>query len=173
MKRVIIPISLSLLVFCGPGYVSGRKADIYDWSDSRKQFECLSSLVLENPASPDLKEYTVLLVSLAPAVGRKAVLDLLDKALKNLEDAGAKGSASWLLLASAVIESGFPEHIKDSGTYLNRWLVTGTWKRYGGPDMDFVFQPETSADWKKIRQKRIYNQQNFEHSKKILKNEKN
>ncbi|HPS57938.1 MAG TPA: hypothetical protein PK514_07505 [Spirochaetota bacterium] len=155
MRRAVAGIFFFLLILNGPGSLPAQNTGIYDWSDSLKQFETVSSLVLDNPVSPDLKEYTQLLVSLAPAAGRNNVFKLLDAALKKLEDAGAAGSASWLILAAAVIEAGYPERLKDSGAFLDKWLVSGTWKRYGPADMDYPFQPEESPDWKKIKVKKI------------------
>ena len=155
MRRALTRIFISLLILSGPGYLPARNPGIYDWNDSFIQFETVSSLVLENPVSPDLKEYTRLLVSLVPAVGRNNVYKLLDAALKQLEDAGAAGSASWLILAGAVIEAGYPERLKASGIFLDKWLVSGTWNRYGPADIDYPFQPEESQDWKKIKVKKI------------------
>ena len=152
---MVIWLFLSVLILSGSGYVSAQSPDIYDWNDSLKQFETVSSLVLENPVSPELKKYTRLLITLAPAVGRNNVCKLLDAALKQLEDAGAAGSASWLVIAAAVIEAGYPERLKDSGVFLDQWHVSGTWNRYGAADMDYPFQPEESQDWKKIRVKKI------------------
>ncbi len=154
LKRTVTGIFLLLMINVS-GYLPAQNSGIYDWSDSLKQFETVSSLVLENPVSPDLKEYTQLLISLVPAAGRNNVYKLLDAALTKLEDAGAAGSVSWLIIASAMIEAGYPERLKDSGAFLNEWQVSGVWNRYGDADMDYPFQPEESQDWKKLRVKKI------------------
>lgn len=154
MKRFLAGIFLSLLVLTGRGSIPAQGSGIYDWSDSLKQFETISSLMLADPVSPELKEYTRLVISLMPAVGRNNVFRLLDSALKQLEDAGSAGSASWLIIASAVIEAGFPERLKESGAFLDEWQVSGTWNRYGDADIDYSFPPEQTQDWKKIRAKR-------------------
>lgn len=155
MKRAVTGIFLLLLVLNNSGNLPAQNPGVYDWNDSLKQFETVSSLVLENPVAPELKEYTRLVISLIPAVGRGNVYRLLDAALKQLEDAGAAGSASWVILASAVIEAGYQERLKDSGAFLNEWQVSGLWNRYGSADMDYPFGPEETQDWKKFKVKRI------------------
>jgi len=155
LKRAVSGIFLLLLVLNGPAHIPAQDNVLYDWSDSLRQFETVSSLILENPVSPELKEYTRLVILLMPAVGRNSVYRLLDAALKQLEDAGATGSASWLILASAVIEAGYPERLKDSGAFPAYWHLSGTWNRYGEADMDYPFKPELSNDWKKLKVKRI------------------
>lgn len=155
MKRAVTGFFLLLLVLNASGNLPAQNPGLYDWNDSLKQFETVSSLVLENPVAPELKEYTRLVISLIPAVGRNNAYRLLDAALKQLEEAGAAGSASWVILASAVIEAGFPERLKDSGAFLNDWQVSGVWNRYGPADMDYPFGPEENQDWKKLKVKRI------------------
>lgn len=155
MKRAVNGIIFLLLALNGPGHIPAQENPLYDWSDSLRQFETVSSLILENPLSPELKEYTRLVILLMPAVGRNSIYRLLDAALKQLESAGASGSTSWLILASAVIEAGYPERLKDSGVFPAYWRLSGAWNRYGEADMDYPFQPELSNDWKKLRVKKI------------------
>lgn len=146
---------INFLILAGGVSIHALDASVYDWNDTHSLFNELSSNVLADPMSPELSANISVLVKLVPAMGRDKVTSLLEEALKKIESSGGICSQPWFIVMNALIVTGGTDLHRRYFAQLDEWTLSGTWKRYGGADIDYSFSPERDFSWKNLSIKRI------------------
>lgn len=103
----------------------------------------LSTEILNNPSGDLVPFYIEKLMELAPAAGDKKTADLFKEASVKLKDSETGKAYIRQLLSLSIddLEGNYSESIKNF-SILKKWNISGPWKRYGKPDIDFEFAPE-------------------------------
>lgn len=103
----------------------------------------LSTEVLKNPSGDHVPFYIEKLMELAPAAGEKKTADLFKEVSVNFKNSEPEKTFIKQLLTLSIddLEGNYSGSIKNF-SILKKWNISGPWKRYGKPDIDYEFAPE-------------------------------
>lgn len=103
----------------------------------------LSYEILQNPSGELIPSYIEKLMEIAPAAGKTKIILTFKEAAKKLkeEKGGSPLTLQLLRLSIDELEGNDDESIK-SFSIIKKWNISGPWRRYGKPDIDYEFYPE-------------------------------
>jgi len=146
---------MPLFFACIPMILPAEEPAIFNVDHTIKQFEFISES-LELGLLQDTALHVRMLERFIPAAGRERVIQVLENVLERAEAAGAECTEPWFVITGALMRCGERQTVDKHYAFLTDWTLSGTWNRYGRPDADYRFQPETSADWSRLNTKKAY-----------------
>ena len=104
----------------------------------------LSSKLLKNPKSDSVPFCVNRLMNLSSAIGSKKISAIFKEAASKLENENGNAEINRQILKYSIdeLDGTYLQH-ENKFTVLKKWNVSGHWRRYGRPDIDFKFNPET------------------------------
>jgi len=103
----------------------------------------LSSGIIKNPSGSNVPACLEELIDLAPAAGREKISGILKEAVKKLEKEQKTEDPSIQVIRMSIdmIDGDYSES-KEHFSVIRKWNLSGRWRMYGKPDIDFRFPPE-------------------------------
>jgi len=140
-KSIIVLLTLTFLIFNSETILPA--VVLPGENNSVSLASELSYEILQNPSGDLVPFYIQKLLELAPAVGRTKIVTAFKEAVKKLRDEGKGDDYKTQLLRLSIdeLEGNYTESVKNF-SILRKWNISGPWKKYGKPDIDYEFYPE-------------------------------
>jgi len=137
--RIFNFVLILILMFNFPVFLSAN--NFPEENNSEALADELGKLLIENPSDKNLALYTGKLNELAPAVGRTKVLSVFHKVLGKFDGDKNRLSEQILRLSINELNNNY-SGIENNFSIIRRWNISGPWKKYGKPDINYGFNPE-------------------------------
>jgi len=143
MKRNKIYILLTLIFLMLNSEIIFPEIRLDEESNSMVLAAELSNEILKDPSGKDVPLYIDKLIELAPAIGRTKISMIFKEAVKKLYAGGEKDNLLKQIFRLSIdeLEGNNNESIKNF-SIIKKWNISGPWKKYGKPDIDYEFYPE-------------------------------